>query len=55
MLLAWSIKIAYAGPPVIDARRLHTLRELAGRGTIAATADALHLTPSAVSQQLRAL
>jgi DNA-binding transcriptional LysR family regulator len=40
---------------VIDARRLHTLRELAGRGTIAATADALHLTPSAVSQQLTAL
>jgi DNA-binding transcriptional LysR family regulator len=34
---------------------LHTLRELASRGTIAATADALHLTPSAVSQQLAAL
>src|SRR4051794_31611773 len=35
--------------------RLHTLREVADRGTIAAAADALHLTPSAVSQQLSAL
>jgi DNA-binding transcriptional LysR family regulator len=40
---------------MLDVRRLHTLRELAGRGTIAATADAMHLTPSAVSQQLSAL
>jgi DNA-binding transcriptional LysR family regulator len=32
-----------------------TLRELADRGTIAAAAEALHLTPSAVSQQLAAL
>jgi DNA-binding transcriptional LysR family regulator len=35
--------------------RLATLREVADRGTIAAAADALHLTPSAVSQQLSAL
>jgi DNA-binding transcriptional LysR family regulator len=40
---------------MIDLRRLRTLRELADRGTIAAAADALHLTPSAVSQQLAAL
>jgi DNA-binding transcriptional LysR family regulator len=40
---------------MIDLRRLRTLRELADRGTLAATADALHLTPSAVSQQLAAL
>lgn len=40
---------------MIDLRRLRALRELADRGTIAATADALHLTPSAVSQQLAAL
>jgi DNA-binding transcriptional LysR family regulator len=38
-----------------DLRRLRALRELADRGTIAAAADALHLTPSAVSQQLAAL
>lgn len=35
--------------------RLRALREVADRGTIAAAADALHLTPSAVSQQLAAL
>src|SRR5690349_13444825 len=35
--------------------RLQALREVAARGTIAAAADALHLTPSAVSQQLAAL
>ena len=40
---------------MIDLRRLRTLRELAGRDTLAATADALHLTPSAVSQQLAVL
>jgi DNA-binding transcriptional LysR family regulator len=40
---------------MVDLRRLRTLRELADRGTIAATADALHLTPSAVSQQLTVL
>src|ERR671932_68125 len=40
---------------MIDVRRLRALRELFERGTIAAAADALHLTPSAVSQQLAAL
>lgn len=40
---------------MVDLRRVRALRELADRGTIAAAADALHLTPSAVSQQLAAL
>jgi molybdate transport repressor ModE-like protein len=40
---------------MIDVRRLRVLRALADRGTVAAAADALHLTPSAVSQQLAAL
>ncbi len=40
---------------MLDVRRLRALRELADRGTIAAAADALRLTPSAVSQQLAAL
>jgi DNA-binding transcriptional LysR family regulator len=40
---------------VIDTRRLRTLRALADHGTVTAAAAALHLTPSAVSQQLVAL
>ncbi|KJE21995.1 transcriptional regulator [Frankia torreyi] len=40
---------------MIDVRRLRILRELDSRGTVVATAAALHLTPSAVSQQLAAL
>lgn len=36
-------------------RRLALLRTLAELGTVTATASALHLTPSAVSQQLRSL
>jgi DNA-binding transcriptional LysR family regulator len=40
---------------MIDLRRLRLLRELRERGTIAAVADALSYTPSAVSQQLAAL
>jgi DNA-binding transcriptional LysR family regulator len=39
----------------IDLRRLRVLRELEQRGTVVATAEALHLTPSAVSQQLAGL
>lgn len=39
----------------MDLARLRTLRELANRGTMAAAAEALHLTPSAVSQQLSQL
>jgi DNA-binding transcriptional LysR family regulator len=42
-------------PYTIDLRRLRLLGELQRRGTVAATAAALHLTPSAVSQQLAAL
>ena len=37
---------------MLDLRRLRLLRELSERGTIAAVADALQFTPSAVSQQL---
>ena len=40
---------------MVDLRRVRALREVADRGTIAAAADALHLTSSAVSQQLAAL
>jgi DNA-binding transcriptional LysR family regulator len=40
---------------VLDLRRLRLLRELHERGTIAAVADALQFTPSAVSQQLAVL
>jgi DNA-binding transcriptional LysR family regulator len=40
---------------MLDVRRLRLLRELASRGTIAAVAEALTFTPSAVSQQLTAL
>jgi DNA-binding transcriptional LysR family regulator len=40
---------------VLDLRRLRLLRELSERGTIAAVADALRFTPSAVSQQLAIL
>jgi DNA-binding transcriptional LysR family regulator len=39
----------------LDVRRLKVLRELAERGTVAGTAEALAFTPSAVSQQLSAL
>jgi DNA-binding transcriptional LysR family regulator len=41
--------------PVLDVRRLQVLQELDRHGTVAAAAAALHLTPSAVSQQLAAL
>jgi len=40
---------------MLDVRRLRLLRELAHRGTIAAVAQALAFSPSAVSQQLSAL
>jgi DNA-binding transcriptional LysR family regulator len=40
---------------MLDLRRLRLLRELHARGTIAAVADALQYTPSAVSQQLAVL
>lgn len=40
---------------MLDVRRLRLLRELARRETIAAVADAMSYTPSAVSQQLAVL
>ncbi len=39
----------------MDVERLRLLRELAERGTVHATATAMSLTPSAVSQQLKIL
>ncbi|MDH6518911.1 DNA-binding transcriptional LysR family regulator [Streptomyces sp. SAI-208] len=42
-------------PFTVDLRRLTVLRELQRRGSLARTAEALHLTPSAVSQQIAAL
>ena len=43
------------GGPVLDVRRLVLLREVAVRGTLAAVAEALRYSPSAVSQQLTLL
>lgn len=40
---------------VLDLTRLRMLREFAARGTIAAAADAMGYTPSAISQQLAVL
>jgi DNA-binding transcriptional LysR family regulator len=40
---------------MIDARRLRVLQAVAAHGSVAAAAQALHLTPPAVSQQLLAL
>lgn len=42
-------------PSDLDLRKVRVLRELEERGTVSAVAEALHLTPSAVSQQLTAL
>jgi DNA-binding transcriptional LysR family regulator len=39
----------------MDVRQLQILRELGELGSVRAVADALHITPSAVSQQLRLL
>ena len=39
----------------IDPRRLRVLREVGLRGTVTSAASGLHLTPSAVSQQIAAL
>ena len=39
----------------MDVERLRLLRELADRGTVSAAAQAMSLTPSAVSQQLKIL
>src|SRR4051812_50108224 len=40
---------------MLDVRKLLLLRELHARGTVAAVAESLAYTPSAVSQQLSAL
>jgi DNA-binding transcriptional LysR family regulator len=40
---------------MLDVRRLQFLVELSNRGTIAAVADALHMSPSGISQQLALL
>jgi DNA-binding transcriptional LysR family regulator len=40
---------------MFDTRRLPTFREVANRGSFAAAADVLWLTPSAVAQQIAAL
>jgi DNA-binding transcriptional LysR family regulator len=42
-------------PSTLNITRLRILREIAERGTISAAAEALWLTPSAVSQQMSAL
>src|SRR5919197_2519238 len=39
----------------MDVQRLRVLRELADRGSVTAVAAALSFTPSAISQQLKAL
>ncbi|MDL9937589.1 LysR family transcriptional regulator [Gordonia sp. ABSL1-1] len=39
----------------MDIKRLRILREFADRGSVGAVAGALHMTPSAVSQQLKVL
>ena len=43
------------GGVLFDLRRLKTLLEIARTGSFAAAAETLHFTPSAVSQQMRAL
>ncbi|MET7443584.1 LysR family transcriptional regulator, partial [Streptomyces sp. NPDC005568] len=40
---------------MIDLRRLHVLRAVDHYGTVTAAARALHVTPSAASQQIRQL
>ena len=56
------IKVKVNYPPqakatfrMIDPRRLRVLQAVAAHGSVAAAADALHLTPPGVSQQLLAL
>ncbi|MDO8964456.1 MAG: LysR family transcriptional regulator [Coriobacteriia bacterium] len=40
---------------MLNVNRLRVLREIASRGTIAAAAEALYMTPSAISQQMATL
>ena len=46
---------AFVHNPFMIDRRLHVLRMVAACGTVTGAAEALHYTPSAVSQQLRTL
>ena len=46
---------AFVHNPCMIDRRLHVLRMVAACGTVTGAAEALHYTPSAVSQQLRTL
>jgi DNA-binding transcriptional LysR family regulator len=54
-ILQEKVKRCFMIEPMFDVRRLLVLQELNRQGTVNATAAALHLTPSAVSQQLAAL
>lgn len=49
----WTQSVSWT--EVLDVRKLRLLREFAARGTVAAVAEALAYTPSAVSQGLAAL
>lgn len=53
--LLCTIRAAYCGRMELSLRRLQMLRELHRRGTITAAAQALHYSPSGVSQQLAQL
>src|SRR4029079_13739467 len=50
-----SVAVTIRRTEMLEVRKLRVLRELSERGTIAATAEALSFTPSAISQQLSAL
>jgi DNA-binding transcriptional LysR family regulator len=54
-LLAATFKHLYNMGAVLNVPRLRVLYELSRRGSVSAVADALWITPSAVSQQLSAL
>ncbi|MEU1791639.1 LysR family transcriptional regulator [Streptomyces sparsogenes] len=51
MFSGWCVQNVF----MIDLRRLHMLRVVRQQGTVTAAAEALHLTPSAVSHHLREL
>lgn len=51
----WARRVAQPAGGAMAVERLRVLRELADRGTVAAVAAALSMTPSAVSQQLKVL
>ncbi len=51
----WARRVVQPAGGAMAVERLRVLRELADRGTVAAVAAALSMTPSAVSQQLKVL